>query len=136
MSHPLFAPDFKARPWWWEAAPPAPPGDEALPERADVVVVGSGYTGLHAGLVTARAGQVSDPQDLHPGGEYHSVFKVLESNFGVEPEPLEKVEKRARALLKRAEESRLAAAFLTELRQQNEGQIVIHEDNLKKRAAQ
>jgi glycine/D-amino acid oxidase-like deaminating enzyme len=57
VSDALFAPDLKLQPWWWEAAPPPPPGDEPLPERADVVVVGSGYTGLHAALVTARGGR-------------------------------------------------------------------------------
>lgn len=44
-------------PFWWEDAPPEPPGDPApLPRGADVVVIGSGYTGLHAALQTAREG--------------------------------------------------------------------------------
>ncbi|NKB67740.1 MAG: hypothetical protein GKR89_11815 [Candidatus Latescibacteria bacterium] len=81
--------------------------------------------------VTTQAAQVSDPQDMHPGGAYYSLFQVLESNFGSSPEPFEKVEKRARALLKRGEEGRLAGEFLHRLRQQYKGQIVIHEDNLK-----
>jgi glycine/D-amino acid oxidase-like deaminating enzyme len=57
MNDAVFAPDFKAQPWWWEAAPPAPPDAEPLPARADVLVVGSGYTGLHAALVAARGGR-------------------------------------------------------------------------------
>ena len=81
--------------------------------------------------VTAQAVQVTDPQAMHPGGDYYSVFKVLESNFGSSPDPFEKVAKRARALLKRAAESRLASDFLMRLRQQYEGQIVINEDNLQ-----
>lgn len=44
------------RPYWWEAAPRAqtsPP----LPQRADVVVVGSGFTGLSAALTLVRHGR-------------------------------------------------------------------------------
>jgi peptidyl-prolyl cis-trans isomerase C len=81
--------------------------------------------------VTARAIQVKDPQAMHPGGDYYSVFKVLESNFGSSPEPFEKVEKRAKALLIRNEESRLASQFLSKLRQDYQGQIVIHDDQLQ-----
>src|SRR5262249_61860482 len=53
-------------PYWWEATPRPllPPG--APPARADVVVVGSGYTGLSAALQTARGGRhtvVIDAED-------------------------------------------------------------------------
>ena len=53
----LFSADFKAEPYWWEDAPPPVDGETALPARADVAVIGSGYTGLHAALQTARAGR-------------------------------------------------------------------------------
>lgn len=57
MTAALFSPGYKDSPYWWEAAPrPATP-DQALPKRADVVIVGSGYTGLSAALVAARAGR-------------------------------------------------------------------------------
>lgn len=47
----------KPTPYWWDATPrPALPATP-LPARADVVVIGSGYTGLHAALVAARAGR-------------------------------------------------------------------------------
>ena len=50
-------PGFSQQPYWVEQLGSAP----SLPERplqsADVVVVGSGYTGLNAGLQTARAGR-------------------------------------------------------------------------------
>ncbi|MEZ5842787.1 MAG: FAD-binding oxidoreductase [Hyphomicrobiaceae bacterium] len=46
---------FKTTPYWWEAAPPEA-AVTALPPRADVVVVGSGYCGLSAATELARAG--------------------------------------------------------------------------------
>ena len=82
-------------------------------------------------VVTAQAVQVADPQAVNAGGEYYSIFRVVESNFGSSPDPFEKVAKRAHALLKRAEESRIAGEFLMELRQNYEGQIVVNDDNLK-----
>jgi len=62
----LFAPDYKDEPYWWQATPRPllPPANP--PARADVVVVGSGYTGLSAALQTARAGRhtvVIDAED-------------------------------------------------------------------------
>lgn len=57
MTASLFAPGYKDMPYWWEAAPrPAMP-DRAPPAQADIVIVGSGYTGLSAALVAARAGR-------------------------------------------------------------------------------
>jgi glycine/D-amino acid oxidase-like deaminating enzyme len=53
--HPLFAPGFKARPWWWEAAEPAA-RDNTLPDRTAVAVVGGGYAGLSAALTLRRLG--------------------------------------------------------------------------------
>jgi glycine/D-amino acid oxidase-like deaminating enzyme len=52
---PLFAPDFKTTPWWWEAAEP-PSRDNALPDQAGVVIVGGGYAGLSAALTLSRLG--------------------------------------------------------------------------------
>lgn len=51
-----FAKDYDVRPYWWDVSPPDFASCDALPTAADVAVVGSGYTGLHAALVTARAG--------------------------------------------------------------------------------
>lgn len=53
--HPLFAPDFKARPWWWEAAEP-PARDAAVPNHTAVAVIGGGYAGLSAALTLRRLG--------------------------------------------------------------------------------
>ena len=52
----MFAPDFKAAPYWWDAAAPAADAT-ALPPEAEVVIVGGGYTGLSAALTLARLGR-------------------------------------------------------------------------------
>ena len=44
-------------PWWWEWAPREHRAEGALPEQAEIVVVGSGFTGLMAALTLARAGR-------------------------------------------------------------------------------
>lgn len=48
---------MKTTPYWWDTAPPARIERAALLARADVVVIGSGYTGLQAALPVARAGR-------------------------------------------------------------------------------
>src|SRR5690606_16471469 len=53
----LFTEDFTTDPYWWDASPRPVAPEAVLPAAVDVVVVGSGYTGLHAALVTARAGR-------------------------------------------------------------------------------
>ena len=87
---------------------------------------------LHGPLaVTVQAAQVVGPEAMPRGGEYYSVFKVLKSNFGSTPEPFDTAAKRARALLKRAEEGRLADAFLMGLRRDYEDRVVVYEDNIE-----
>ena len=56
MNTNLLADDFKAEPYWWDDAPRPERRDDALPDEVDVLVVGAGYTGLHAALQTARDG--------------------------------------------------------------------------------
>ncbi|MAU98251.1 MAG: FAD-dependent oxidoreductase [Fulvimarina sp.] len=49
---------LRTTPYWWDTAPPPPmERPAAVPKKADVVVIGSGYTGCHAALVLARAGR-------------------------------------------------------------------------------
>lgn len=57
MTHPLFTPDFKAQSYWWERTPRPELPETSLPETADVLIIGSGYTGLHAAIQTARGGR-------------------------------------------------------------------------------
>ena len=67
---PPFAPDAKFSPYWWDDVPrPTLPAAE-LPRTVDVAIVGSGYTGLHAALQTAR------------GGRQTVVFDAEEAGFG------------------------------------------------------
>ncbi len=68
MSESLFAPDFSDEPFWWARTPrPALPAS-ALPERADVLVIGSGYTGLNAAIQTARGGRHTVVIDAEAAG--------------------------------------------------------------------
>lgn len=53
--HSIFAPNFKARPWWWEAAEPSA-RDNTLPGHTAVAIVGGGYAGLSAALTLRRLG--------------------------------------------------------------------------------
>jgi glycine/D-amino acid oxidase-like deaminating enzyme len=53
----IFAPGFKTDPYWWEAAPRPKTRERSLPAEADVVIVGSGYTGTSAALTLARNGR-------------------------------------------------------------------------------
>jgi len=48
---------MKTTPYWWDTAPLARIERKPLPAKADAVVIGSGYTGLHAALRIARAGR-------------------------------------------------------------------------------
>lgn len=57
MADSIFAEGFKTDPYWWEAAPRPKLEPEPLPKDCDLVVVGSGFTGLSAALTAARGGR-------------------------------------------------------------------------------
>jgi gamma-glutamylputrescine oxidase len=51
-----FHPDFRAEPYWWDAAPPETTEAAPLPAAVEMLIVGSGFAGLSAALEAARAG--------------------------------------------------------------------------------
>ena len=53
----IFSENFSATPYWWDHAPRPGGFDNPLPRSADVLIVGSGYTGLHAAIQTAAKGK-------------------------------------------------------------------------------
>ena len=55
----LYTADAAARPLWLDDAPPVPELTAEPPATADVVVIGSGYTGLNAALETARGARAT-----------------------------------------------------------------------------
>ncbi len=66
MHDHLFTPDSKPTPYWWDLIPRPTLPEVALPAQVDVLVIGSGYTGLSAALQTARGGRstlVIDAED-------------------------------------------------------------------------
>ena len=68
MSDALFAPDYRPEPFWWMRSPrPEIPNDD-LPARADVVIIGSGFTGLCAAMQTARGGRDTVVLDAEAAG--------------------------------------------------------------------
>ncbi|MEL6477829.1 MAG: FAD-binding oxidoreductase [Pseudomonadota bacterium] len=68
MTETLFAPGYKAEPFWWEASPRPAKTEVDLPASADVVVIGSGFTGLHAAIQTARGGRQTVVLDAEAAG--------------------------------------------------------------------
>jgi len=64
----LFAPDYKDQPYWWDGAPRPQLPPVTLPTRTDVLIVGSGYTGLSAALQTARGGRATLVLDAEEAG--------------------------------------------------------------------
>ncbi len=54
--HHLFHPTYKREPFWWEASRPDDEYSTCLPDNTDILIVGSGYTGLSAALELTKAG--------------------------------------------------------------------------------
>ena len=64
----LFTADFKLEPYWWDDVPRPPASTEALPREVDVLIIGSGYTGLTAAYETAAGGRSTLVVDAEPAG--------------------------------------------------------------------
>jgi glycine/D-amino acid oxidase-like deaminating enzyme len=56
MPSQIFHPDFKARPFWWEAYAPETIAPIELPKEIRVAIIGAGYAGLSAALALNQAG--------------------------------------------------------------------------------
>lgn len=66
MTADIFAASYRNQPYWWDDAPRPAASTEGLPAKVDVLVIGSGYTGLMAARETASGGRstlVIDAQD-------------------------------------------------------------------------
>ena len=68
MNSSFCSDDFKAQPYWWDQTPRPVMEIDALPKKTDVLVIGSGYTGLHCALQTASAGQQTTVIDAEAAG--------------------------------------------------------------------
>jgi glycine/D-amino acid oxidase-like deaminating enzyme len=86
----IFSPDFRAAPYWWDAAEPID-RDTELPAEADVAIVGGGYAGLSAALTLRRlghnpvvldAGRIGWGASSRNGGMVSGGLKVAASDLG------------------------------------------------------
>ena len=68
MASSIFLPDHKEQPFWWEDAPRPEKQNKAVPAKADVLIIGSGYTGLNAAIETARGGRHTVVVDAETAG--------------------------------------------------------------------
>ena len=100
---PLFAPDFAPTCYWHDTVPARDIARDGLPAIADVLVIGSGYTGLSAALELARAGRATVVIDAEAVGWGCSTRNGGQVGPGIKPDLDELVachgETRARAIL-------------------------------------
>jgi glycine/D-amino acid oxidase-like deaminating enzyme len=68
LNESVFTSDCRFAPYWWDRTPRPELAARPLPARVDVLVVGAGYTGLHAALVAARAGRSTLVVDAEAAG--------------------------------------------------------------------
>jgi len=61
MDPATFHPDFKARPFWWDAIRMGEDEPADLPAKADVVIIGGGLTGLNCAIELGRGGCAKAP---------------------------------------------------------------------------
>jgi len=68
MRDSIWAPDYKAEPYWWTAAPRPVLAPAPLPDQCDVAIVGGGFTGLAAAIELARNGRMVALMDAEDAG--------------------------------------------------------------------
>ena len=87
--------DINQSPLWWDDVPRPELPDQKLPETTDVLIIGSGYTGLSAAIETARSGRNTIVLDAEEAGwgcssrnggqispEVKPEFQQLSSKYG------------------------------------------------------
>ena len=97
MKNSIFTADFKSQPYWWDLTPRNSMASQSLPKKVDVLVVGSGYTGLNCAIQTARGGRntlVIDSQTIGWGcstrnggqisGEIKPDYTELKGKYGAD----------------------------------------------------
>ena len=78
--------------------------------------------------VAVATSELVDPDPRRPDARFYSLFIVRESVVATGPEPFEKVEKRARAWVRRIKRNKAFHQFMLDLRYRNEGRIEIYEE--------
>ncbi|MBY6154893.1 FAD-binding oxidoreductase [Vannielia litorea] len=80
---------LKTTPYWWDTTPLAQIERGDLPARADAVVIGSGYTGLHAALQISRGGRSVVVLEKGRIGEGCSTRNGGQLSYSIKPSLLE-----------------------------------------------
>lgn len=65
----LFSDDYRDAPFWWQDNETKTAPADDLPDQTDVLIIGSGYTGLHAAIETSREGMTTHVIDAGRIGE-------------------------------------------------------------------
>lgn len=81
----LYAPNFKESSFWLDEPGDLPAPCDSLPEKVDVAVIGSGYTGLSAALQTARGGRSTLVLEAGPLGNGCSTRNGAHISTSVKP---------------------------------------------------
>jgi glycine/D-amino acid oxidase-like deaminating enzyme len=115
MNAQAISADTRTTPYWWEHVPrPIIPVAD-FPAKADVVVIGSGYTGLHAALQTARGGRHTVILDAEDAGWGCSTRNGGQISTSIKPSHAELVRRHGLETATRiVQEGRNSLAFIEE----------------------
>lgn len=97
----IFAEGFQDTPYWWDTTPLCDVPADPLPNRADAVVIGAGYTGLHAALQIARAGRSTVVLEAGPLGHGCSTRNGGQISTSIKPSLAELTRKHGASTAKR-----------------------------------